>query len=166
MPPPGGGMEISMDYRQTYEILLKTICENNRRMLELLAHISHCDDILLELSLQDEPSPSKLHALTTRKERLIQQLDNLISNEENYVAQLNSIASLCNEVTVHPLYLKMELLHNALTERMRLVLHKEDTNNPTITHQLENYKDKLEMDIRISEVPMEKRHIFYIYPDK
>ena len=30
----------------------------------------------------------------------------------------------------------------------------------------EEYQEKLEMDIRIQEVPREKRHIFYVYPNK
>lgn len=155
-----------MDYRQTYEILLKTICENDKRMLQLLAKISGCDDALLEVSLQDAPNPTQLQSINMKKERLIQQLENLSADEEKYVGQLNNIAALCNEVTLHPLYLKIELLHAALYDRMKLVLHKEDCNNPRITQQLENYQKKLEMDIRISEIPMEKRHIFYLYPDK
>lgn len=155
-----------MDYKQAYEILLKTICENDKRMLQLLAQINCCDDALLEISLQDAPNPAHLQAINMKKERLIQQLENLSAAEEKYAGQLNSIASLCNEVTSHPLYTKMNLLHTALCDRMKLVLHKEDCNNPLITQQLENYQEKLEMDIRISEVPMEKRHIFYLYPHK
>ena len=100
-----------MDYRQTYEILLKTICENDKRILQLLAHISQCDDMLLELSLQTCPNPVTLQAITLKKDRLIEQLENASADEEQYVSQLSSIASLCNEVTSHPLYLKMDLLH-------------------------------------------------------
>ena len=155
-----------MDYRQTYEILLKTICENDKRILQLLAHISQCDDMLLELSLQTCPNPVTLQAITLKKDRLIEQLENASADEEQYVSQLSSIASLCNEVTYHPLYLKMDLLHAAISERMKLVLHKEDASNPLITSQLSEYQEKLEMDIRIQEVPREKRHIFYVYPNK
>ena len=61
-----------MDYRQTYEILLKTICENDKRILQLLAHISQCDDMLLELSLQTCPNPVTLQAITLKKDRLIE----------------------------------------------------------------------------------------------
>ena len=143
-----------MDYRQTYEILLKTICENDKRILQLLAHISQCDDMLLELSLQACPNPVTLQAITLKKDRLIEQLENASADEEQYVSQLSSIASLCNEV------------HAAISERMKLVLHKEDASNPLITSQLSEYQEKLEMDIRIQEVPREKRHIFYVYPNK
>lgn len=155
-----------MDYRQTYRILLKTICENDKRILQLLVHISQCDDILLELSLQACPNPTCIQAITMKKNRLIEQLENTSDDEERYVSQLNSIASLCNEVTFHPLYLKMDLLHAAISERMKLVLHKEDASNPLITSQLSEYQERLEMDIRIQEVPREKRHIFYVYPNK
>ena len=155
-----------MDYKQSYEILLKTICENDKRMLQLLTQVNCCDDALLEISLQDAPNPAHLQAVNMKKERLIQQLENLSADEEKYAGQLNSIASLCNEVTSHPLYTKMNLLHTALCDRMKLVLHKEDASNPLITSQLSEYQEKLEMDIRIQEVPREKRHIFYVYPNK
>ena len=73
-----------MDYRQTYEILLKTICENDKRILQLLAHISQCDDMLLELSLQTCPNPVTLQAITLKKDRLIEQLENASADEEQY----------------------------------------------------------------------------------
>ena len=78
-----------------------------------------------------------------QKDRLIEQLENASADEEQYVSQLSSIASLCNEVTSHPLYLKMDLLHAAISERMKLVLHKEDASNPLITSQLSEYQEKL-----------------------
>lgn len=155
-----------MDYKQAYEILLKTICENDKRILQLLAQVSRCDDFLLELSLQETPSTIQLEAINMRKERLIQQLEDASIEEERNVTQLNSAVSLCNEITYHPLYYKMELLHAAISERMKLVLNKEDSSNPLITQQLSEYQQRLEMDIRLSEIPREKRHIFYLYPDK
>lgn len=155
-----------MDYRQIYEILLKTICENDKHMLELLARITRCDDVLYDCTVQDEPDLYRIQALNTQKERLIEQLERLTTDEESYISQLNSIASLCSEVLSHPLYYKMELLHDAISKRMEQVIHKEDTNNPTINSRLSDFRDKLELDLRISEIPMEKRHIFYIYPEK
>lgn len=155
-----------MNYKEIYEIILKTICENDRRILDLLAHITRCDDILYETSMQEIPNHHIIQSMTTQKERLLQQLEDATSDEEKYMVQLNNISSLCTEVTVHPLYLKMELLHDTISKRMELVLRKEDNNNPAIVSRLENYQDKLELDLRISEVPMEKRRIFYLYPNQ
>ena len=48
---------------------------------------------------------------------------------------------------------------------MEQVIQKEDSNNPTIVNKLTQYKEKLEIDIKIREIPMAKRKIFFIRPD-
>lgn len=155
-----------MDYRQIYEILLNTLCENHRQMLHVLTQITLCDDALLELSLQDTPSSRQLQALTMHKERLVQNLENMSAANMKYMGQLTESISICSDITLHPLYQKMKKLQNTVQEKMQKVLHKEDTNNPVISKHLEAYQEKLELDMKIREIPMEKRQIFFVFPDK
>ena len=65
----------------------------------------------------------------------------------------------------HPLYLRMEQLQTMAQEELEQVIQKEDSNNPTIVNKLTQYKEKLEIDIKIREIPMAKRKIFFIRPD-
>ena len=60
----------------------------------------------------------------------------------------------------------MEQLQTMAREELEQVIQKEDSNNPSIVSKLTQYKEKLEMDIKIREIPMEKRKIFFIRPDK
>ena len=59
----------------------------------------------------------------------------------------------------------MERLQTLAREELEHVIKKEDTNNPTIVSNLTQYKEKLEIDIKIREIPMAKRKIFFIRPD-
>lgn len=155
-----------MDYRQIYEVLLNTLCENNRQMLHVLTQITLCDDVLLELSLQDAPSSRQLQALTMQKERLVQNLESMSADNMKYMNQLADSISICSDIALHPLYQKMKKLQSTVQEKMQKVLHKEDANNPVISKHLEAYQEKLELDIKIKEIPMEKRQIFFVFPDK
>ena len=62
----------------------------------------------------------------------------------------------------HPLYLKLEALEIMVMDKLNDLVSIEDSQNPTMIQQLTAYKERLELDIKIKEVPMEKRQIFFI----
>lgn len=155
-----------MDYKQTYETFLKAQCDSYQQILHLLTHISQCDDELLASTTGKIPDMKKVQAITQKKEHLIQNLDVLSLNTEAAKLQISDILLLCSDISSHPLYLKMEQLQDIAKEQMKHVLAKEDINNPSITGKLTEYKEKLETDLKIRDIPMEKRHIFFVFPTK
>lgn len=155
-----------MDYRQTYETLLKAQCDSYQQILHLLTNISRCDDELFATSTSVIPDMKKVQAITLKKERLIQSLDTLSLDTEAAKSQISDILLLCSEFSSHPLYLRMEQLQDIAREQLQHVLVKEDANNPSITNNLTEYKEKLETELKIRNIPMEKRQIFFVFPGK
>lgn len=155
-----------MNFRETYETLLEALCESYRKMLKILDQIEGFDDILAKLSCQHRPDVSKICAITTQKERLIQRLDGFSILVEQLHGQLDPICELCQEVRIHPLYKHMEDLQILNYYRIRTVINKEDINNPDVMRRLADYKESLELDVKIDEVPMSERQIFMFVPDK
>lgn len=56
-----------MDYRQNYEIFLKTQCDAYQQMLFAITQISECDDILLSSSTAETPDVDAIQAITSKK---------------------------------------------------------------------------------------------------
>ena len=154
-----------MDYRQNYEIFLKTQCDAYQQMLFAITQISECDDILLSSSTAETPDVDAIQAITSKKDYYIQMLDKLSLETEQEKRRIADILYLYNNFHFHPLYLRMEQLQTMAREELEHVIKKEDTNNPTIVSKLTQYKEKLEIDIKIREIPMAKRKIFFIRPD-
>lgn len=155
-----------MDYRQTYEALLQTLCEAYNRMFKTLEQIEQCDETLTELSALNRPDVREVCAVTSRKERLIQYLDDLSISTEPLQTQLDGIKALCHEVCVHPMYYHLEDLQLLTYYYIRRVINKEDINNPEIIDRLNGYRESLALDVKISEVPRSQRHVFMFVPDK
>ena len=155
-----------MNYRQNYEELLQTQCDAYQQMIQIITQISECDDCLLSSSIQDTPDVNKVHEITYKKESLIQKLDTLSIHTEQSKGRIADILYLYKDFQIHPLYLRMTKLQEIVRTELQQVIDKEDNNNPSITNKLTQYKEKLETDIKIREIPMEKRKIFFIYPDK
>ena len=76
------------------------------------------------------------------------------------------MSELCHEVFVHPMYQHMEDLQLLSYYRIRTVINKEDINNPDIIARLSNYRESLELDAQIEEVPMSERQVFMFVPDR
>lgn len=155
-----------MNYRQNYEMLLKSQCDAYEQMIYAIAQISECDDTLLKSSTGETPDVKKVQEITAKKEFYIQKLDKLSLETEQAKGRIADILYLYNDYHSHPFYLRMEQLQEMAREQLAQVIKKEDSNNPSITSKLTQYKEKLEMDIKIREIPMEKRKIFFIRPDK
>lgn len=155
-----------MDYRQNYEILLKSQCDAYEQMLYAITQISECDDILLHSSTSDTPDVKSVQEITYKKDFYIKKLDKLSLETEQEKRRIADILYLYNDYHFHPLYLRMEQLQTMAREELELVIKKEDSNNPSIVGKLTQYKEKLEMDIKIREIPMEKRKIFFIHPNQ
>lgn len=157
---------IKMDYKQTYEILLKSQCDAYEQMLYAITQISECDDLLLSSSNKETIDADTIQNITEKKEYFIQLLDKLSVETEQEKHRIADILYLYNDFHFHPLYQRMEQLQTMAREELEQIIKKEDTNNPTIVTKLTQYKEKLEMDIKIREIPMKKRKIFFIHPDK
>ena len=155
-----------MDYKQTYEMLLKSQCDAYEQMLYALTQISECDDLLLNSSNKETIDADTIQNVTAKKDYYIQKLDKLSLETEQEKLRIADILYLYNDFNFHPLYLRMEQLQTMAREELEQVIQKEDSNNPSIVSKLTQYKEKLEMDIKIREIPMEKKKIFFIHPDK
>lgn len=155
-----------MDYRQNFELLLQSQCDAYEQMLYAITQIEECDEALLKSSTLDTPDVKGVQEMTTKKEHYIKKLDNLSSETEQEKRRIADILYLYNDFHFHPLYLRMEKLQEMAREALAQLIQKEDSNNPSIVSKLTQYKEKLEMDIKIREIPMEKRKIFFIHPDK
>ena len=157
---------VEMNYKETYELLLQTLCESYRKMLKLLDQLECFDELLAEISSKHRPDTRKLCAITTQQERLIQNLDQLSILIEQLHERLDPMSELCHEVFVHPMYQHMEDLQLLSYYRIRTVINKEDINNPDIIVRLSNYRESLELDAQIEEVPMSERQVFMFVPDR
>lgn len=155
-----------MDYRKTYEALLQKQCDTYQEILYLITQVSKCDEELLKCAKMNEPDTNRLHSITTQKEQLIQNLDTLSLDTEHAKFQLCDILDVCCDISMHPFYQRMEQLQELARIELQALLEKEDQNNPTITSRLTTYKERLETDIKIREIPMEKRKIFFVFPQK
>lgn len=155
-----------MDYRQTYEALLQTLCEAYNRMFKTLERIEECDETLAQLSSLNRPDVREVCAVTSQKERLIQYLDDVSVSTEPLQTQLDGIRALCHEVCVHPMYHHLTDLQLLTYYYIRQVINKEDIHNPEIISRLKEYKESLALDVRISEVPQSRRQVFVFVPEK
>ncbi len=155
-----------MDYRQMYEALFQEQCDAYEQMLYAITQISACDNELLSCSNCEEPDVNKVQELTYKKDYYIKKLDSFSLTIEKNKGRLADILYLYNDFRTHPLYLRMEKLQELTKEELQELINKEDKNNPSVISKLTQYKEKLETDIKIREIPMEKRKIFFIYPEK
>lgn len=155
-----------MEYRQIYENLLKTLCNAYRKMFRFLEGIEQCDAELSRLSEQNRPDVDEVSGVTSCKERLIYTLDQVSLAIEPLHEQLDGIMELCQEVDAHPMYHHMEDLQILTYYYIRKVINKEDINNPSIISRLNSYKESLELDKAISEVPQSQRQVYMFVPDK
>lgn len=155
-----------MEYRQVYEVLLQTQCASYQNMLEILTRIERLDDALAGICAQDMPSPEKIDAISAQKEYLIQKLDSLSLHAKQAHEELEGMSGLCQEITAHPLYPRMEALKLAAYRRVSAVIEKEDLRNPDIIRRLENYREALTLDIKIKDIPLSKRQLFVYIPNR
>lgn len=154
-----------MNYKQTYEILLKSQCDAYEQMLYAITQISECDDALLKASTCKTPDIQSVQEITAKKDYYIKKLDTLSLKTEQEKHRIADILYLYHNFCFHPLYLRMEQLQTMAREELEQVIQKEDANHPSIVSTLTQYKDKLEMDMKIRDIPMSKRKIFFIHPD-
>lgn len=152
-----------MEDRQIYEIIMKTQCEDYRQMLLLLNKICQIDEELKKLTINStSPNTNKLQALSNQKEYLIEQLDVLSRRIPKTTTLLADASFSLHEMTHSKEYCQMRLLERKCQEKLNYIINQEDYVNPAIIAQLENYKSRLELDFKISQIPMEKRQIFFV----
>lgn len=155
-----------MEYKQIYENLLRTLCNAYGKMFKLLEGVERCDGELSRLSSQNRPDVDEVREVTMYKEQLILTLDKISIALEPVHKQLDGMKELCQEVSVHPLYYHMEDLQILTYYYIRRVINKEDINNPDIVRRLNDYKESLELDKAISEVPQSQRQVYMFVPDR
>jgi len=155
-----------MEYGQFYEKNLKALCEAYQEMLGLLAYIEEYDTLFIKLMNQNRPDIDRIENITSQKDRLIAQLDETMCYTEQLHIQLDHVMEFYQDVSFHPLYQQLEKLQVLASARINKVLFKEDVNNPVIIEKLEDYKESIELDIKISEIPKSQRQTFLFVPDK
>lgn len=155
-----------MEYRQKYENLLQTLCNAYNKMFKLLENIERCDKELTRLSLINRPSVEEVCGVTAYKERLIVALDQISIAVEPIHEQLDGLRALCQEIDQHPMSLHLNDLQLLVYYYIRQVINKEDINNPDIINRLNDYKESLELDKALSEIPDSQKQIFMLVPEK
>lgn len=153
-----------MEEKQVYEIIIKTQCEEYRQMLLLMNRIIRADEVLRDISLAQTPNVNKLHDITVQKEEWVNQLDVLSLHIPQTTKLLADASFALLHIEHTSAFQQMKLLERKCQEKLTQLLAQEDQNNPAITAHLQNYKERLELDIKISEIPMEKRQIFFVNP--
>lgn len=151
-----------MEYRQKYEGLLQTLCNAYNKIFKLLEGVEHCDKELERLSRINRPSVEEVCRVTEYKERLIVTMDEISIAIEPLHDQLDGLRALCQEIDSHPMYLHLNDLQLLVYYDIRQVINKEDINNPDIINRLSNYKESLELDKAISEVPASQKQVFML----
>lgn len=155
-----------MDYRETYENLLRALCKAYDKMFLILEQIEQCDEALAALTLENRPDVDHVLAIATQTERLIESLDHISLAIQPVHTQLDGIKSLCLEVTSNPLYGHMEDLQLLVYYYIRKVINKEDINNPEVLDRLNAYKESLELDLILDQVPESQKQVFLFVPSK
>lgn len=155
-----------MDYRQIYDDLLRSLCKAYDKMFRILEQIEQCDEALEQLTQENRPDVDQVLAIATQTERLIESLDHLSLEIQPVHERLEGIKSLCQEVSANPLYGHMEDLQLLVYYYIRKVINKEDINNPEILDRLNAYKESLELDLILDNVPQSQKQVFLFVPDK
>lgn len=155
-----------MEYRQKYESLLQTLCNAYNKMFQLLEGVEQCDKELARLSLINRPSVEEVCRVTQYKERLIITLDQISIAIDPLHDQLDGLRTLCQEIDNHSMYLHLTDLQLLVYFYIRQVINKEDINNPDIVSRLNDYKESLELDRALSEVPASQKQVFMLVPEK
>lgn len=151
-----------MSQRETYEKLLEMQCETFSKMIYLIQQIKKCDSNLRTEIQNHTPDLNAIEEITLQKESLIQSLDILSKSASTAQLEIHKYQLEFLDAFSHPLYLKLEALENMAMDKLNDLVSIEDSQNPTMIQQLTAYKERLELDIKIKEVPMEKRQIFFI----
>lgn len=151
-----------MSNRKEYEELLEMQCETFSKMLYLIQQIAKYDSALYTQAAKDTPDVSALEEINFQKDRLIQSLDILSQSASAAQVEIHKYQIEFLDAFSHPLYLKLEALEGMAMERLNELVASEDEKNPATLAQLTAYKERLELDIKIKEVPMEKRQIFFV----
>ena len=149
-----------MEYRQKYESLIQTLCKAYNKIFRLLEGVEQCDKELARLSRINRPGVEEVCRVTQYKERLIVTLDQISIAIDPIHDQLDGIRALCQEIDSHPMYLHLNDLQLLVYYYIRQVINKEDINNPDIINRLNDYKESLELDKALSEVPKSQKQVF------
>lgn len=153
-----------MEEETIYEIILKTQCDSYNQILFLLDRISRCDDGLVFEAAKDTPSVQKLSDFTNHKNYLISEIDKLSLFIADNQVKLNGVMSLLISPTSHPLWERLTILQELVERKLSRIILNEDRVNPALCESLTQYKERLELDIKIAEVPLNKRKIFFFDP--
>lgn len=151
-----------MNNRKAYEELLEIQCETFSKIIYLIQQLTKYDDALQKQAAKNTPDIDELQHITIQKEQLIQSLDILSQSANTAQLELYKYQLEFLDTYSHPLYLKLEALERMAMDKLNELVANEDKNNPTTIHQLTDYKERLALDIKIKEIPMEKRQIFFI----
>ena len=155
-----------MDYRKTYELILNNLCSAYRKMLSILDKIDGFDRLLNDVSDERRPDANLVYAIAAQKERMIAQLDSISVEVEELHVKLENMMSICQQIEELPMYKYLENLQLLTYYRINAIMNEEAVTTPQVIDKLTACKESMELDLMISEVPKEQRHIFRFVPDK
>ena len=151
-----------MENRNSYEQMLEAQCQNHGRLLHLLQKIGEYDQCLFSEASKSTPDTSAIEYCNIQKNKVISQLDALSREIVNLQIFIEEAAESFLDGSTHPLYIKLSQLRKITSEEFRQVLHDEDMKNPHLYKNLSAYRERLELDLKIKEVPQSKRQVFYM----
>lgn len=154
-----------MNRENAYEEILVTQCQEFLQIISITDKIIALNAQVKKLTLSDTPDVNQIYEHINKKECLIQKLDTLSLHIAESTAFLTPYMTDLTFLS-HPLYLQLKALKNTSQEKLNDLIAVEDNDNPIITQKLNQYKEKLELDIKLREIPLSKRQIIFLFPKK
>lgn len=155
-------MVYTMENRRSYEMLLDAQFHNHETILYYLTQISIYDDMLAKEAQKQTPDCGAIEYVTIQKDRLVKKLDALSKEIAKTQMLIEDLASDFLDGFTHPLYQKLTTIRQHVYEEFHKLLADEDLKCPDIIKNLSSYKERLELDEKIKQVPKEKRQVFFI----
>ena len=151
-----------MESRESYEMLLEAQCRNEEKLLYLLSQVKNYDLLLVEETAKFSPDCGALEYVTIQKDRLVKQMDALSLEIVKTQALIEETAEYFLDGKTHPLYQKLSVVREIVSESFDDVLAAEDDAGTDIVKNLTIYRERLLLEEKIKKVPQNKRQVFFV----
>lgn len=151
-----------MESRESYEMLMEAQCRNEEKLLYLLSQVKNYDLLLLEETAKYSPDCGALEYVTIQKDRLVKQMDALSIEIVKTQALIEEASESFLDGKTHPLYQKLQVVKEIVSETFDDVLAAEDIASTGIAENLTTYKERLLLEDQMKKVPQNKRQVFFV----
>lgn len=151
-----------MESRESYEMLMEAQCRNEEKLLYLLSQVKNYDLLLLEETAKYSPDCGTLEYVTIQKDRLVKQMDALSIEIVKTQALIEEASESFLDGKTHPLYQKLQVVKEIVSETFDDVLAAEDIASTGIAENLTTYKERLLLEDQMKKVPQNKRQVFFV----